>query len=124
MSAKKGKKKCFIARDFGGTFIYAKEPHPNKLDGKLFWGNVHVIATSNVSPQLQKMWKLALKGLRGKAAIAEVDGETWIPYIDCRCSHCHGKGLVLSQTTGTTRDCPLCKSTCKGTRLMTAEYLK
>ena len=100
-----GRKKCFIARGYQGIRVYDYTPRYCVLTKT--WTSYYMIGGMCVPPQLRRMWKLALKGLLGKAAIAEVCGETWVPYItrECptlhyththtdSCWRCHGAGIV------------------------------
>ena len=76
-----GKKKCFIGRSIihpGWFCVWNKEP---KWGGHSYISTPYVLIANAISPQLKSMWKLALKNKRGKAAIAEVCPETWIPYV-------------------------------------------
>ena len=130
-----GKKKCFVVgnRIEGSRWNLKKEKWITIIERKYSvrdgerWNpeqKVFVsdyVSVGNVPPQLRKMWKLALKGLRGKAAIAEVEFETWIPYITKDCIYCNGIGAHHDPNG---YSCKECKATGKVRRLMTPDDLK
>ena len=102
-----GKKKCFIVRDF----IMTRMSYGSARWVGDRWQTPSCVYM--VSPQLKSMWKLALKNKRGKAAIAEVCPETWVPYVYDSFDECVGmQGTMCEFVTHKVR------------RLMTAKDLK
>jgi len=118
----KTKKQHWIYKDRYGIHLSIEDWKPewkHSVHHRIFFqmGDKNI---GSVSPQLQKMWRLALKGKRGKAAICEVDGETWVPIIEIKCP---SQRCNIRAQKGWQRDCVLCDDTGKTKHLMTEDDL-
>jgi len=117
-------KRCWIVWDGNKIYFCRKRPiyktytgmdlswriDNRKLATYFFYNSV-----TDVPPQLQKMWKKALKGKRGKNAIIECVWETWRPIMILPCLHCNGIG-AHHEAYG--YSCKTCDGTGKITRPM------
>jgi len=109
-------RKCWITRD--AVTIHIHEFRPTWwVYNKTFHRNYSMSDIEDIPPQLAKMWKRALKGKRGKAAICECVWETWVPLTRLvRCMWCVGNGVIYGD--GSWPKCNECDGTGKIKRPM------